>query len=270
MIKSIITCCLDQFFNCNFAIGMPVLANLYTAEKNIFPVISSVVESFSGSKFKFVFGDSTCVRAYTKYKRDLEDVDLIFPSDTNTQSLVSFIMNSINISRADDLVYINAPNNSGAFLRTRISIPIEYKMEPFFIVDFHIGGSVFYNSFSCEVDNVFFENTSFRTIQSVSGLEEVKIPVSKIEEVFLFKLHKFINFDRIDIISLLLDNTLDIDYIAQRSHFYNNNKLQINLNYLLTHLKTLLKTWENCHGESFKVGSLKSLESKILKIQNSL
>lgn len=250
---------------------MSSLPNLHSIEKNTFPVISKVVNSLlNKSSFKFVLGDSTCIRAYTSFKRDLEDVDLIFPGDTSIRDLNLFIQQHLNISSEEEIVYIDSNNKVGAFLRTRIAIPTKYKNDSNFIVDFHVGGSVFYKIFSCEVDHVFFSNTSIRTIQSVSGLEEVRIPVPQLEEVFLFKLHKFINFDQVDIISLLLENTLESDYIIERAEFYNIRKLHENLSYLLSNLKTLQKLWNVCHGLNYREKNFESLENKIITLKKLL
>jgi len=209
--------------------------NLEQAECHIFPIIKKILTCINETKYIFVSGDSVAVRGYTPYKRDLEDIDLIFHKDTDINELKAFILKKMPELIVRDFIELG---NSNGFIRAKHKIDFCYEEEDAFIFDFHVGGSVYKGNFACEVDDLFFSKKSLKEVHSFGKFEKIEIPVSTIEEVILFKLKKFIGNDEVDIFSLLsCDFQIDFDYIAQRIEFYNKELIYRNLNALFDNNK---------------------------------
>ncbi len=240
---------------------------LEAVEKHIFPVMSMVLQKFEGTKYIFVSGDSTAVRAHTPYKRDIGDLDLIFHDNTDIFELRDFVLKHLPNGKYEDLVIVEGENPKGGFLRTRFPIDIVYRHESFFIVDFHVGGSVFYGKYACKVDYKFFHDVEWKAIDSISGLERVNIPVSSLEEMLLFKLRKFINKDRQDVLSLLTRNDIDFEYISTRVEFFGRDILFSNSSNLNDNIDIEIMNWIAYHGIEFPNDKTKIANTNLLKLR---
>jgi hypothetical protein len=246
-----------------------MVEELSKAEKHIFRVIEKVFNHFKKSEFTYVVGDSTSIRAFTPFKRDIEDIDIIFPFSTGIEELQEFIFKKFPDSKFEKLRTVVVNAKVGYFLRTKFDIDISYNGDNFFIVDYHVGGSVYKEKFGCEVDDTFFENRKWMTVKSFNEYSQVELPVAKIEEVLLFKLKKFLNKDMHDVMSLLTSRQLDLSYLNLRIDYYGRSQIIDNLLLLEEKKNSLYKTWQLFHGVEFSTKNMLILDDNLSDLKRT-
>ena len=244
--------------------------DLIEVEVHTFPVIETVTSIIRASGFRFAVGDSTAVRSYTPFKRDLGDLDILFPLKTDNEGLFQFIIDKLPKKHIEPLREIHSPLGTGCFIRTRYWIDVPYRGQNYFIVDFHVGGSVFYNQFACQLDEAYFSGAIWRPVTSVGELETVNLPIPRLEETLLFKLRKFIGDDKYDIISLLTIPKLDFALIANRSEFYGRNVLKQNHSNIRQNFDDLVHNWEVVYRSSLSLTEIERVTQNIDRLRSAL
>ena len=215
-------------------------------EIHTFKLIQKVLNCLATSEYIYASGDSIAVRAYTPYKRDLEDVDLIFHSKTDIKDLKEYVSKELPDLEIHQFIELG---NSNGFLRTKHKIGFFYHKEHYFIFDFHVGGSVFKGKFGCEVDDIFFETRNTMKVASFGEMENILIPVSSVEEIILFKLRKFKGKDLQDILSLLsMKGKYNLDYIKSRFDTYGKEAILQNVENLQSEIDQNINSWRIHHN----------------------
>lgn len=236
-----------------------------------FPVMKKVVGALEQSSHIFVAGDSMAVRAYTPYQRDIGDLDLIFPYDpAQVAQLQEFVLRRFPECKNEPCVTTGKEGQHGAFLRTRFPIPIEYKMERHFIIDFHFGGSMYKGDLRYAAPAAFFEQRQLLPVSSVNRLHQMNLPVPSAEWLLHFKLLKFLGKDNYDVMSLLLAGKPDMNELM---NCLGTGDAPV----LLQHLETfedlpdeLCHSWEKFHYCALKKNDRHNLKAHLKKIKKLL
>ncbi len=171
--------------------------------------------------------DSLGVRAYTEYNRSFEtDIDFLISGYNSRDDLCLFLVNEFNPDKYDKKIYANK-----AFLRLYYSVPYEQEFGNEFIIDFHVGGYFHKNALLVEAYKGFYEGTRWMDVNSIGGLETINLPIPSPEELFIFKLLKYLGRDDVDLISLLLSGSVDLRKAENKIKKYRNIKKRMIANF---------------------------------------
>lgn len=202
------------------------------------------------SKYASLVCDSFAVRAYSPFKRSVQtDIDFVFPPQTKPSVVVDFILQIF-----PDRKHFKRVNSNCAFIRIYCPVPIELEFGNEFILDFHIGGYYYNKDMLFNIHNEFFDGYALQTIESIGGLESVRLPVPNIDELFIFKAIKGIGNDGIDLMSLILSENLSMEYLSNRLKDANlrNRKPHNSLIHLFQEFESEVLRWNKYHFSAMK------------------
>jgi hypothetical protein len=229
-------------------------------EQELFKIIKREISNKFTKNVVCSVGDSFAIRAYLPFKRDFNDIDLIFPHDYTPKNILDLAGNC-----EENPKIINA-RQDGKFVRVVYYLPNLDKIGNDFRIDFHLGG-IFYHDNCYTVTENYFQNTEWKSVFSFGDLSSVLLPIPKIEDLFVLKIIKFIGSDKIDIFSMLLYDPLNFDYIREQLEVRNENDLaRKNLANLNDNFKYLLNEWSYKYFGDLDGKGIAVIEDRMKKI----
>jgi hypothetical protein len=216
-------------------------AQLELVEQRLFDIITEAVSSRRQELPPAALADAFALRAYSPWRRDFDDIDLVFPSSTDPSQVRAFAEDCPGQAK----LIVGEPR--GHFIRVKYVVPELNRLGSDFRIDFHIGGIWHHDDlFPVSDDSIF--TATWVEIPSIGGRALSLLPVLKVEDLLVLKIVKFIGGDQQDCLTILSLNTLDIAYVADRLRYRSEVDTALdNLTSLAQNHDSLLESWSVKH-----------------------